>query len=100
MNIRHAAALSLMTWLLMVPPHVPNSGEVNKSAPLSEWVTRRRFPHNQGCEAAKERLQKAGQAHEAELDTMGRRGPHNPEFHCFLCQAQCVSVDDPRLKAK
>jgi hypothetical protein len=100
MNIRHAAALSLMTWLLMVPPHVPNSGEVNKSAPLSEWVTRRRFPHNQGCEAAKERLQKAGQAHEAELDTMGRRGPHNPEFHCFLCQAQCVSADDPRLKAK
>jgi|SRR5271154_246524 len=98
MNIRHAAALSLVTWLLMVPPHVPNSGEVNHGALLSQWVKRRAFPHHAGCEAAKERLEKAGQAHEAELDSEGRRGPHNPDFHCVRCQAQCVSADDPRLK--
>jgi len=98
-KIRHAAALSLMTWFLMVPPLIPNSGEVNKSAPLSQWIKRRAFPHSEGCEAAKERLRKTGLANQTEADAMGRRGSHNPEFHCVVCQAQCVAEDDPRLKS-
>jgi hypothetical protein len=99
MKLRHAAALSLMAWYLMVPPRIPNTGEVNKSVPLSQWIIRRSFPRNQGCEAAKDRLQKQGLANQAEVDAMGRRAPHNPEFHCVLCQAQCVADDDPRLKS-
>jgi hypothetical protein len=91
--------LSLIGWILMVPPLIPNSHEVNNSAPLSQWVQRRTFPHNQGCEAAKERLQKLGLANQAEGNATGKRGPHNPQFHCPFCQAQCVSEDDPRLKS-
>ena len=99
MRIRHAVALSVMTWILMVPPWVPGTHQVNKSAPLSAWTKRRSFPKNEGCEAAKERVQKAGLAHQAQGDEIGLHRPHNPELHCALCQAQCVSDDDPRLKA-
>lgn len=99
MHIRHAAALSLIGWYLMVPPFVPNTHEVNKSAPLSQWTKRRTFPKNEGCEAAKERVQKAGLAHQAQIDAIGRHRNHNPELHCALCQAQCVPADDPRLKS-
>jgi hypothetical protein len=99
MNIHHAAAMSLIGWILMVPPWVPNTHQVNKSAPLSQWVKRRTFPKNEGCEAAKDRLQKAGLANQAEVDTMGRHRPHSEELHCAFCQAQCVAEDDPRLKS-
>jgi len=100
MSIRHAAALSLMTRLLMVPPVIPNTPrEANKSAPLSQWTIRRTFPRNEGCEAAKDRLLKQGMAAQAQRDATGRRGLRNTEASCILCQAQCVSEDDPRLKS-
>jgi|HubBroStandDraft_6_1064221.scaffolds.fasta_scaffold214846_3 hypothetical protein len=53
MTIRHAAALALVGWYLMVPPAIPGTHEVNQSAPLSQWTLRRMFPRNQGCETAK-----------------------------------------------
>jgi hypothetical protein len=34
MNIRHAAALALVGWYLMVPPRIPGTGEVNQDVPL------------------------------------------------------------------
>ena len=38
MNARHAAALALVGWYLMVPPPVPHSGlPVDLDAPLSKW---------------------------------------------------------------
>jgi hypothetical protein len=37
MNPRHAAALALVGWYLMVPPS-PNGIFPNEKAPLSEWV--------------------------------------------------------------
>ena len=83
----------------MVPPMVPNTHEVNKSAPLSQWTKRHAFPKNEECEAARERLQKAGLARQANQDAVGRHRGHNPDLHCARCQAQCVADDDPRLKS-
>ncbi len=100
MKLCHAAALSLMAWYLMVPPVIPNTPrEANKSAPLSQRTIRRTFPRNEGCEAAKDRLLKRGMAAQAQRDTTGRRGLRNTEASCILCQARCVSEDDPRLKS-
>ncbi len=93
----HAAALALVGWYLMVPPAIPNTHEVNKSAPLAQWTIRRTFPRNAGCENAKSRLRTQALAAQAEKDAAGRRGQRNPDSYCILCNAECVSTDDPRL---
>jgi hypothetical protein len=99
MTVRHAAALAIVGWYLMVPPTIPGTGEVNQGVPLSQWTIRRRFPHNEGCEATKARLHEQALAAQTQRDAQDpRRGERNPELRCILCQAQCVADDDPRLK--
>jgi hypothetical protein len=98
MNIRHAAALALVGWYLMVPPRIPGTGEVNQGVPLSQWTKRRLFPHNEGCEAAKARLRQDALAAQTQNDAADPRRGRNPELHCVLCKAECVADDDPRLK--
>ena len=100
MNLRHAAALALVGWYLMVPPPIPGTARVDQSAPLSQWKVRRQFPHDQGCEAAKARLREQALAAQTQNDAADpRRGERNPEQRCILCNAQCVAQDDPRLKS-
>jgi len=99
MTIRHATALALVGWYLMVPPRVPGTGEVNRSVPLSQWNIRRQFPKNEGCEAAKSRPHGQALAAETHNDAANpRRDVRNPELRCILCNAQCVADDDARLK--
>jgi hypothetical protein len=100
MRLRHAAALALTGWYLMLPPTIPNSHEVDQSAPLSQWTIRHTFPHDAGCEAAKFRVRKEALAAQAQNDATGRRGHGNPDLFCIRCHAQCVAEGDPRLKAK
>ena len=94
---RHAAALALVGWYLMVPPAIPNTGEVNKSAPLAQWTIRRTFPRNAGCENAKSRLRTQALAAQADKDAAARRGLRNSDSRCIVCNAECVSTDDARL---
>jgi hypothetical protein len=94
----HLAALSLIAWYPMVPPHAPDGREVNHSAPLAQWTIRRTFQRDTVCEAAKDRLRRAG------LDRMattakGAGSAGNIKW-CAQCQAECVATDDPRLKGK
>ncbi len=98
MTIRHAAAFVLVGWVLMVPPRIPGTGEVNQSVPLSQWTIRRAFNRNEGCEAAKARLRDQALAAQTENDAANPRRGRNPELRCVLCSAQCVEDDDPRLK--
>jgi hypothetical protein len=99
MSVRHAAALAIVGWYLMVPPAIPGTAQVDQSAPLSQWKIRRTFPHNQGCETAKARLHDAALAAQTQNDAMNPRRGGIPALHCILCQAQCVAEDDPRLKS-
>jgi len=98
MKLRHAVPLTLIGWYLMVPPLIPNTHEINKSAPLSQWMIRRTFPHNAGCEATKYQLRKRALAAEVEFSHHGRRG--NPDLYCIPCNAECVAIGDPRLKGR
>jgi hypothetical protein len=100
MKLRHAAALALTGWYLMLPPTIPDSYEVNQGAPLSQWTIRNTFPRNAGCENAKYRMREQALAAQAEHSATGRRGHGNPDVFCIRCNAQCVAEDDPRLKAK
>jgi len=49
MKPRHAAAPTFVGWYLMVPPAIPDTHEVNKSAPVAQWTIRRTFPRDAGC---------------------------------------------------
>jgi len=95
MNLRHAAALALVGWYLMVPPlDSANMTQVNAGALLSEWHSMKSYSSKKDCE--KERDEKRA---------AGARGLHSPSqtkrvMATALSSAQCVASDDPRLKEK
>ncbi len=85
MNLRHAAALALVGWYLMVPPEPPPDGMSDPSTPLSRWHTIGSFDCAQACE----RIRAA--AIEKEPRKLRRAAEQN---------ALCIASDDPRLKEK
>ncbi len=94
----HVAALSLVAWYLMVPPKVPGTGQINPSAPRSQWIIRRTFPREEGCLTARDRLRTEGQNRIA-TKARGVSGGGQLRW-CVGCSAECVATDDPSLKAK
>jgi hypothetical protein len=89
MKARHAA-LALVGWYLMVPPHPFNE----EPPPPSEWSVYRVYSAAGICEYA--RLEIAGGLLEdPPPDFLERFG--NGFMHTFD-QARCVSSDDLRLK--
>jgi hypothetical protein len=123
MNLRHAAALALMGWYLIIPPPVGMQEwgvtldtRVNSKAPLSQWVQLGQYDNANECAAAQE----------ATLRSLGRqmgdvRGQianlpssdkllsernlklfeENAETYfkvLEIIKSQCISSDDPRLK--
>jgi hypothetical protein len=50
MKPRHAAALALVGWYLMVPPVRGAPGEIIEHAPLSEWDIDSQYDSNAECE--------------------------------------------------
>ena len=51
MNPRHAAALALVGWYLMVPPAERGGKQLDYHAPLSTWSIMQSFDTAQSCEA-------------------------------------------------
>jgi hypothetical protein len=52
MKLRHAAALALTGWYLMVPPYDLEKGLVDDAAPLSKWTIDGSFDSAEQCKAA------------------------------------------------
>jgi hypothetical protein len=94
MKLRHAAALALTGWYLMIPP-APGTKSV---PPLSKWVRLHEFVTAAQCEQAMEENQHpesgtlfispSGKAY-TPSDTDMEQPP-----------MKCVASDDPRLKPK
>ena len=84
MNTRHAAALALVGWYLMMPP-LRGGGKPDDQAPISAWTVFRKFDSTAACQEWKYKL-------ETRARKTGRYGPR-PVF-------MCVASDDPRLKEK
>lgn len=90
MKPRHAAALAVVGWYLMVPPTGIKSPTGDLSAPLSQWTRSgyHLYDLQEQCERdlddERERLRSLGAMPAQRL----------------MASAQCVSEDDPRLKAK
>ena len=93
MNLRHAAALALVGWYLMVP--IPGNDPIPTPAvTFSKWVNIRSFDSAERCESGRQTI-----------ITVGEGGPQlmgypEQEVKKVLLLSQCVASDDPRLKEK
>ena len=89
MRSRHAAALALVGWYLMVPPMGRDYPMGNVDAPLTQWLKRpTTYRDKDECEHVLDR-------HRRLINSKNKQTAVN-----FYKQAQCVSADDLRLKPK
>jgi hypothetical protein len=102
MNLRHAAALVLVGWYLMVPPLSPSGPHyvVLRGAPLSEWIIDESFDSAAECEQARhDGILSARQS--AEKAGICKPVPGSTCDDPLLQEAvlaKCIATDDPRLK--
>jgi hypothetical protein len=86
MNLRHAAALALVGWYMLIPPTSRDYPMGNVNAPLTEWVRRPTIYRNkEECEHVLDRQTRLRNAQNRQTQVRFRR------------QWQCVASDDPRL---
>jgi hypothetical protein len=106
MRSRHAAALALVGWYLMVPPDSTVPHSVDSAAPISRWSIVTDFESAASCTQALRELQNKN-GDPAKLDRTGRlrrfqkRQPADPELaRARVDHATCVAASDPQLKEK
>jgi hypothetical protein len=105
---RHAAALALVGWYLMMPPFVrvvpdprnPSRDSVapDSDVPLSKWFWSGSFDSVVACQRSQEK----------EIAETQRRNSlsHSPpaeidrNVEAAFWEARCIASDDPRLKEK
>jgi hypothetical protein len=85
MKLRHAAALALVGWYLMIPPGAQSGFDT--TAPLGKWFVYGGYDSAHECEGAKF------------LDREGLKQRNDPLADAFK-HAQCIATDDPRLKSR
>jgi hypothetical protein len=92
MKPRHAAALLLVGWYLMMPPPDPeNMTQVNTGAPLTSWRSMKTYSSKKDCEKDRDDDRAAG-----------ARGLNSPSqtkrvIATVMSSVQCIASDDPRL---
>jgi len=89
MNRRHAIAVALFGWYLMVPPSNLSQTSAYKQ-PLSRWVIVRSFDTADSCEDFKDTFFESSR----QAWTLGVL---NPAYRDYMFAA-CAASDDPRLK--
>jgi len=114
-NLRHAAALALVGWYLMVPPDIETNFEgiwrANQAgvldvppeqqfqtapAPLSHWAVSASFDSAAECETARTRMRASAS------QKLAQRPKVWEETERLIRErgAGCFSTDDPRLKGR
>jgi hypothetical protein len=103
---RHAAALALVGWYLMVPPDSTVPHSVDSAAPMSRWSIVTNFESADTCKQALTELQNKN-GDPAKLDATGRlrrfqkREPADLGLaRARIDHASCIATGDPRLKEK
>jgi hypothetical protein len=85
MTLRHAAALALVGWYLMIPP-LDRDEHVQTNAPLSSWVNDQSYETAAACEQKKR----------ADMDRV--KDDKEPWVRFAASSVKCIATDDPRLK--
>ena len=97
MKPRHAAALALITWYLMVPPPLLHGNPpVILEAPLSKWGI---FSMHESAAECEKGLVAFYKSAKAELIANPADEGDRIQFY-QLESSQCVASDDPRLNDK
>jgi hypothetical protein len=106
MNLRHATALALMGWYLMVPPFVHYDPR-ELWAPVSQWKIVERFDTATACKGyLQEMKEDPGALHgeykvASKFQTEGLNRMRHMRIDSFaLRYAGCIFSDDPRLDEK
>ena len=90
MKLRHAAALALVGWYLMVP--IPGNDTIPDPAiTFSKWINIRSFDSAERCEDGRLNVIKSG------VGGPQLMGYPEGEVKKVLLLSQCVVSDDPRL---
>ena len=96
MKIRHAAALALVGWHLMIPSVSPTAALI--AAPLSQWNRWASYDSVDNCDSAMVELKNEAFS-QAQYDCLA---DHSRADLCHgdlaKSSSECVSADDPRLK--
>lgn len=105
MKCRHAAALTLVGWYLMIPPINNKSDEFTAiTIPLNYWYNLEQYDSAEQCQARASVLQSTGAREENESDTellkMGlfKTADAARTWAMSIHNARCFASDDPRLK--
>ena len=111
MNLRHTAALALVGWVLLIPPLVlpeselrPEPLDVDRKAPLSDWIQEGSFDRAEDCEKARRALPDEVKNQRTVIIPGAMGAAEIERSHANLVMgavsARCVRTDDPRLKSK
>ena len=102
MNLRHAVALALVGWYLMVPPIVieGETAKVDGSVPLSQWDRGNRvYQTESACEETRAKLRAIAESHKNWIGPSGSVAAASDRY-VLLTNQLCIATDDPRLKGK
>jgi hypothetical protein len=106
--LRHAAALALVGWYLMVPPIEPDVRKMkatsgawvfNYDAPIGTWLLSRSFDTAAECQNRRMELWRDGEAVER-LHKPPQSLTLNEAARIAGMKAQCIASNDPRLNDK
>jgi hypothetical protein len=102
MKTRHAAALALVGWYLMLPPDRPkldDSPDWVSQAPLGDWQIVQRFDAQWACNRRQQNMIIDAQ-HAIKPDAKAHRADAVLSDYAIANNVACVSTDDPRVKSK
>jgi len=108
MNVRHAAALALVGWYLMVPPMDNCVGVIKEKpcadSPLATWSVQSKFSSEAACQENKRIGDEKARGYLMMLAARNRQSSSRASFgestYMWYLTAKCIASDDPRLKEK
>jgi hypothetical protein len=99
---RHAAALALVGWYLMLPPFPysgPSKFEVDTDASLDKWKIFASYDTASECTVDLLEMHKKSEKYLPKMLAKKGKGLGYAEISAEL-MAQCIASDDPRLKGR
>jgi hypothetical protein len=91
-NLRHATALAIVGWYLMVPTPAPETF-MTVTPPIGRWAHRGSYDSEKECDQALDEMYRKSERAGFEM-----KGFSPEDVRRSWAFAQCISTDDPRLK--
>jgi hypothetical protein len=105
LNLRHAAAIALSGWYLLVPPGscrpewVSQGKPMPCAAPLSEWIVTLSFSSHDKCDIERKADISYGNQEVANANDSGDKMlvESTRKIYWRALTERCISTDDPRV---